>query len=124
MILYVGNAGHPPIFLWKRGSNMLETIRPRGMFLGRFPNINFDTKKFPLEAGDKIIIYTDGITETMNKKGELFGEERLTSFIEKWHHIPAEEFVERLLSHVQNCSERSGKGFDDDLTIIVIDLKK
>lgn len=124
MNLYVGNAGHPAIFLWKCCSNMLEAIRPRGMFLGRFPNIDFVTEKHPLEAGDKIIIYTDGITETMNKKGELFGEERLASFIEKWHHIPAEEFVERLLAHVQNWSERSGKGFDDDLTIIVIDLKK
>lgn len=124
MTLHVGNAGHPAIYLWKWGAHTLKAIRPRGRLLGRFPNIDFATEKYSLEAGDKIIIYTDGITETMNKKGELFGEERLASFIEEYHHLLANDFVERLLLHVQNWSERGDKGFDDDLTLIVIDLKQ
>ncbi|MBP7583530.1 MAG: SpoIIE family protein phosphatase [Spirochaetes bacterium] len=122
MKLCSGNAGHPSLYIWNNDGGRLVEIRPRGMFLGRFTDIQCVTEETDIRPGDKIVIYTDGITEAMNRRGELFGEKSLEDFIRGWHGLPAEEFIARLLDHVRAWSGRSDDGFDDDLTIIVIDV--
>jgi serine phosphatase RsbU (regulator of sigma subunit) len=122
MKMYVGNAGHPSLYLWKNSGERLVEIRPRGMFLGRFDEIYCVTEEAELERGDKIVIYTDGITEAVNRRGDIFGDESLESFIRQWHRLPAGDFITRLLDHVRDWSGRGPESFDDDLTIIVIDV--
>lgn len=79
-ITYVG-AGHEHILVFRKSSGQLETIVSGGTALGMVPDISAMAKEIeiPLEIGDLVVLYTDGITEAKNKQGELFGLERIKS---------------------------------------------
>lgn len=68
-------------------------------------------------TGDVFLFYSDGITETMNPSGELFGEERLISFIRENHRYPAGVIGKRLLKVVEAFREKEAAS--DDLTLVI-----
>ena len=78
------NAGHnPPIFLGRPGNGEHKFLRERsGMVLGAMPGLKYRLHNVHLSPGDMLYLYTDGITEQPNGKGELFGEDRLLFAIE------------------------------------------
>jgi sigma-B regulation protein RsbU (phosphoserine phosphatase) len=68
-------------------------------------------------------MYTDGITETANLSGDLFGEERFKAFIKEYSHLPADRFADSLLHDLAAWSGRkAGRAQEDDLTLIVVDI--
>jgi len=73
------SAGHEHILLYKHVSKTIETIQSGGFMLGMLPDIDkfLDEKEIKLEVQDKILLYTDGITEAENKSGDRFGLSRL-----------------------------------------------
>ena len=73
------NAGHnPPIFLGRSGNGESKFVRERsGMVLGAMPGLKYRLHNVHLSPGDMLYLYTDGITEQPDGKGELFGEDRL-----------------------------------------------
>ena len=73
------NAGHnPPILIERPGNGEHKFLRERsGMMLGAMPGLKYRLHTVHLSPGDMIYLYTDGITEQPNGKGELFGEDRL-----------------------------------------------
>ncbi|MBO4285833.1 MAG: SpoIIE family protein phosphatase [Bacilli bacterium] len=77
----LGNAGHnPPLF--KHHSKKFDYVKlPTGFVLGGFPDTKYKSVSRKFQRNDILFIYTDGITEAMNEDGELYGEERLQSFL-------------------------------------------
>jgi sigma-B regulation protein RsbU (phosphoserine phosphatase) len=74
--LVYANAGHnPPIVL--RASGRVECLTDGGPVLGLFDDVAFATGTLHLAAGDRLLLYTDGVTETRNADGEEFGDERM-----------------------------------------------
>lgn len=74
------NAGHNPPLLYRNGSKGEETIQwlmPNGPAIGLVEEFEFQESSAQLEPGDTIILYTDGVTEAVNNRGEDFGRERL-----------------------------------------------
>jgi serine phosphatase RsbU (regulator of sigma subunit) len=69
-----------------------------------------------LQVGDLVFLYTDGVTETPTPLGELYGENRLKSFIEKNQGIPVETLADELLKDLVRFSEDTSQF--DDITII------
>ena len=83
-ITYV-NAGHnPPILLRADEQDGYLRTRP-GLVLGAMPGIKYRSQEVTLAPGDAIYLYTDGVTEQTNAQGEMFGEDRLLSFISFGH---------------------------------------
>jgi len=81
---YVG-AGHEYILIYRKATGQVEAIPSGGTALGMIPDVSKTVKEIdlPLELGDMVVLYSDGITEAKNKEGELFGVERIkTSFRE------------------------------------------
>ena len=77
----LGNAGHNPP-LYKHHNKKFDYVKlPTGFVLGGFPTTKYKGVSRKFERNDILFIYTDGITEAMNEEGELFGEERLQSFL-------------------------------------------
>jgi phosphoserine phosphatase RsbU/P len=72
----------------------------------------------PLGAGDVVLLFTDGVTEAMNKAGETFGEERLAALIEEHGDLPFEELRERILREIRAFV--GGAGLHDDLTLVLL----
>jgi len=120
---YAG-AGHPPLLLWRKSSGSVVEVLENGIFLGPFHNSTYSAVPLSLEAGDRIILYTDGIVEAKNSSREEFGMERLKEMVEENHALPADRFADAVLDGVACWSETiSGPSQSDDITLLAIDFK-
>ena len=112
------NAGHnPPLLVRKSGS--FERLSDGGTVLGVFPDSQYDQGELSLESGDRLIFYTDGITEARNPAGDEYGEEQLAAAAIASRTDPAEVMKESLLADVNAFT---GGHFDDDATLIVVGI--
>jgi sigma-B regulation protein RsbU (phosphoserine phosphatase) len=81
------NAGHPPPFLARAGEGRvhemgLHSLDRTGMAMGVVEDTDWEQRTVSMEAGDVLVLYSDGITEAHNAQNELFGEPRLIQAIE------------------------------------------
>jgi phosphoserine phosphatase RsbU/P len=112
------NAGHnPPLLVRKSGS--FERLSDGGTVLGVFPDSQYDQGELSLEFGDRLIFYTDGITEARNPAGDEYGEEQLAAAAIACRTDPAEVMKDMLLA---NVNAFTGGHFDDDATLIVVGI--
>lgn len=110
------SAGHIPQFLFNE--NEIIKLESTGTILGTFEDITFDTKEIQLKSKDKILLFTDGVTE-ISSPTELFGSKRLEDFIELNKHTEITTVVNNLMSEITNFSNNN---FSDDTTILGIEF--
>jgi sigma-B regulation protein RsbU (phosphoserine phosphatase) len=109
------NAGHPyPILMSGDHTHMLEG---GGAVLGVFPDWSYEDSIVKLRAGDRLYLFTDGITEATNKSGKEFEEASIAAFANANGTLTAKELNGRLLAQV---SVFCGAQFQDDATLLVI----
>jgi sigma-B regulation protein RsbU (phosphoserine phosphatase) len=122
-LTYAG-AGHPPLLLWSGSSEGVRAVLENGLFLGMFSSATYSSVELPLRAGDRILLYTDGIPETTNPSGVEFGAEGFRQFLEREQSISADHCADRLLEELSRWSDRdSAEDLDDDITIVAIYVK-
>ena len=110
------NAGHnAPIVAHKDGSH--DRLREGGGILGVFPVQAFDMGVYDLVAGDRVLLFTDGVTEACNPEGEEFGDARLLQLLEENRELSAEDLQRKILSVV---AEFCRGHWHDDATLIAI----
>jgi CheY-like chemotaxis protein len=78
---YAG-AGHPPIILYDRAKRSARALQHNGLFLGMFPGGKYSSVRLPIAAGDRCVVYTDGIAEAPNPSGEEFGLDGLLKIVD------------------------------------------
>jgi sigma-B regulation protein RsbU (phosphoserine phosphatase) len=88
-----------------------------GIVLGLFPENHYDQGEAQLRAGDRLLFFTDGITEAANDAGELFGEERLLRLLVEHRRQTASELLKTILGAV---TDFSGGSFQDDVTLVAL----
>ncbi len=116
-------AGHCPPLVVRRSSGNISGLAPRGRALGmNLGPANYETIRLPLEDGDRIFLYTDGVIEARNPRGEYYGEERLIGFLRNEITLPLSVFCEKLLEDIEEFS--AGFPRSDDITFIVIEAIK
>jgi len=109
------NAGHPyPILVRAGGSRPLDQ---GGAVLGVFPSWNYQDSSINLQSGDRLLLFTDGITEAENPQGEEFGVGRIAAFAKEHAAYSAAELNEWLFTRV---SDFCGAQFQDDATLLVL----
>jgi sigma-B regulation protein RsbU (phosphoserine phosphatase) len=114
-------AGHPPALLVSRDGTVDE-IAENGVMLGHFPNWPYASIERAFAAGDRLILYTDGLIEASDAHGDFFDCDRLRAFAGRRSNGGADAFAGALVSHVREWSGRGERrGFDDDVTIVVVD---
>jgi sigma-B regulation protein RsbU (phosphoserine phosphatase) len=115
-LIYV-NAGHVPPFILRRGG--IEMLREGGMVLGPSPDALYQRGFTRLEAGDVLVLYTDGITEcTHHSTGEEFGLARLQRLVRRHAARPAAEIVDLVFQAVSRYAG-SGQPVDDQTLVVV-----
>ena len=88
-----------------------------GTILGPFPNAIYENTALDIAKDDRLVLYTDGITEISNKTGELFGGDRLEALIKACSSYSADRAADLFIEHLSKWSDRSrGTSLDDDLT--------
>jgi phosphoserine phosphatase RsbU/P len=120
---YAG-AGHPPLLLWRKPEGRVSELVQNGLMLGFFPDAMYSTGEIPLESGDRIILYTDGIIEATDNSEEEYGMDRLKQFVETDKGSSTDKFAKALLGEVSRWSTNSaGQVQKDDITFLVMDFK-
>ena len=114
-VFVFSNAGHPsPLLL--RGNGDLECLDRGGSIIGLGGLVPFESGKVVLSGGDKIVLYTDGITEHRNSDGEFYGEERLISSFHKNLSEPIRGCLKGLLKDVMWFGRQNDP--EDDISIL------
>lgn len=110
------SAGHNPPFVVRRDGSH-ERLGEGGLVLGVFANQTFQSGTAKLQGGDRLILYTDGVTEACNSEDEEFGEGRLLRVLQQNAASSAVEIQKRIL---QSVTEFSRGPWQDDATLLVI----
>ena len=114
--LCYSNAGHNPPILVRADGTAIE-LRVGGGVLGLFSDWTYEQTQLKLESGDRLVLYTDGITEVESPHSEEFGMERVKEIMVRHRAGSAEEIQRSLMQAVtHHCEER----FHDDATVVVI----
>jgi sigma-B regulation protein RsbU (phosphoserine phosphatase) len=114
-------AGHPPLLCWRNCSGGLERVESNGLLFGISPDSDYPVCEVPLEALDRIVLYTDGLTEPENAAGEAFGDRRLERVTRENRSLPAAELSRELLLELRKW-QPAGVSQQDDITLIVVDV--
>lgn len=118
----VVNAGHlPPMIRNREGTVPLISKEDTCMPLGISPQQSFKEVTVNLEPGDTICLYTDGITESMNNKNEIFGRKKLNEFIEEGPE-DLEDLINGLVAEVEKFSQY--RPHSDDICVVGIQRLK
>lgn len=112
------NAGHnPPMLL--RSDGTIEELSIGGLVLGILdPSLPYDEGAVCCHIDDMLVMYTDGVSESMSENAEEFGEERLRNLVLEMDDCTAEEGVRRIISAVQEHAGDAPQS--DDITLLVV----
>jgi serine phosphatase RsbU (regulator of sigma subunit) len=119
MELRYANAGHNAGIVYRDGE-VIELNEGGGVYAGIVKDFNYCETVININKGDRVILYTDGIIETMNESGVIFNTSRLIQLIVDCGNYPAERFVEALLEEIKDF--RGTAQVMDDIAILVADL--
>ena len=114
------NAGHNPPYI-KRKSDALEILDQRhGPVIGALEDLAYRETKISLNQGDRLIMFTDGVTEAMNSGKELFGDRRLTGLLQTIGAEKVESLIHQTLSQVTEFAGDADQA--DDITILAVEF--
>jgi predicted ester cyclase len=114
--LSYANAGHDMPYLRRRGGNC-EELRARGMPLGLMPGMDYEQKEIVLDGGEAALLYSDGLVEAHDPKGDMFGFPRLRSFVSR--HGEEEPLGDSLLEELYSFVGEGWKQ-EDDITLLTL----
>jgi sigma-B regulation protein RsbU (phosphoserine phosphatase) len=115
-VLTYTNAGHNPP-LWIHNGQCAE-LRGGGTFLGADPECEYHVSTVALTAGDVVVFYTDGLSESRNPEGLMLGVNPIRDVVLENSRLPADQIVERLLERSRQFTQRDS--FRDDVTLLVL----
>lgn len=113
------NAGHnAPVLVRQDGS--YERLETGGLVLGVNPKADYEQGNLDVASGDRLVLFTDGVTEAVNAKGEEYGEQRLLHLLIESHRLGATALQETVVDSVKRFS---GGRLKDASTVVVAAMK-
>lgn len=111
------NAGHTPALLFRK-DRPPENLRSSGLPIGALDIFEWKENTVQIMEHEFLLIYTDGITETVNPEGEIFGEARLKHFVDAHKDEPPDEIINLILEETKLFS--GDASVTDDITLMII----
>ena len=111
-------AGHPnPLYQGKTA--WPELLGSGGFPVGMLPDISYDSVEFELNSGDRLMLYSDGVTECMRQGDQAWGDDRLIAFVEDQRESDLHAVMTGLKE--QLCDWRGDEQFDDDVSVLMLE---
>lgn len=118
--LKYASAGHPPALLLRAAGTRWTTLDVEGVLLGIRKEARFAEARLDMQTGDIVVFYTDGVTETRNDAGEMFGCDRLADAVVSHRAEDPEMMVDAVLAALDRYSGAAPR--EDDVTIVIMKL--
>ncbi len=115
----VSQAGHPNPFWMQRQCRTVKRVEGKGVPVGMMPHQCYESVTFQLAPGDRLFLYSDGITECENVTSEQFGEHRLEQVLSSTFDDSLSRSVTVIDQTIRNWKQQDA--FDDDLTYLVLE---
>lgn len=112
----VANAGHPPLLVGRADRRVVQS-EEHGLLLGILPDASYASSQIDLRDGDCVLLYTDGIPETQNARGDFLDMDRIRGWLASPDARDAGGFADAALQQLRRW--RGGAAFDDDVTFVV-----
>jgi hypothetical protein len=120
--LAYASAGHPPPIV-RRVSGELASLDRGDLAIGFSPTARYSTYREPLQAGDCVLLYTDGVTEAEGRDGAFFGDRRFADVVAGSAPGTPVALVDALLRELTRWKARPGDELADDVTIVAVAIE-
>ncbi|RKX22907.1 MAG: hypothetical protein DRP35_00760 [Candidatus Zixiibacteriota bacterium] len=117
------NAGHVPGLFWDNEKKIVVELPEGGTIVGQFHGIPFKQGSRRLKAGDRLFVFTDGLTESEDADGQLFGRERAEQVFYHEIGLPPKEFCSKVREWIDKFAEGAKEESIDDFTILQVEVK-
>ncbi len=118
----VASAGHNPMIYWRKKTRKCHMINPKGIAIGFDKGPVFENtlqeQRFPLEPGDRLVVFTDGVVEAMNEDNEEYGDDRLLRLVLEHAECTSGKFINLVVQDVEAFSGNAPQS--DDITILTL----
>ncbi|QDV17941.1 Phosphoserine phosphatase RsbU [Gimesia panareensis] len=113
------SAGHEPACLLTATGEISDS-ETTGLLVGIEKEASWNTISLQLKQGDRLLMLTDGVSETHNPAGEMFGRKRMAALFKECQHLPVAETAEQIRSQLSHF--RAGGAQQDDITILLLEM--
>jgi len=121
-VLAYASAGHPPILLLST-SGEIKSLDEGGLVLAFTPTAAYSNASVPMNHGDRLLLYTDGLIEAADARGAFFGDERLAESLRRGATLDLPHLVAHLTADL-NAWRGPGSPLTDDVTLVAVSLLK
>jgi sigma-B regulation protein RsbU (phosphoserine phosphatase) len=111
------NCGHNPPLIKRSGCDFEYIKLDSNIVLGAMPDVDFNIKEIDFDSDDEIFMYTDGVTEALNKEDKLYGEDRLKQMLNTNKNLSIRKICEKLKEDIKNYSQDVEQS--DDITMLI-----
>jgi serine phosphatase RsbU (regulator of sigma subunit) len=120
--VHYARAGHCPLLYYSAAKSKAEYFKDKGIALGMVKNRSYsnfiEANEFQYQRGDIMVLYTDGVTEAKNAKGDEFGYERLADVLLEVKEMAPKQIQEHLIRRLYEFSGTSN--INDDYTTMIV----
>ncbi|MFA5518797.1 MAG: SpoIIE family protein phosphatase [Spirochaetota bacterium] len=122
MTITFSNAAHWPMYLIKENGKLIY-LTVKGRLIGLLEDTEYNNATMPVESGDRLIFFTDGLLEERNSSNEAYGEKKLESLLIELRDLPPARVIDECFMDIYSYSGNyNTEGFEDDVTMIVVDI--
>lgn len=115
------SAGHPPTLVWRAADGTVAPAGGTGPLIMSLAPAEYPVTEVPLAAGDRVLLYTDGVVEAMRADGAMFGADRLSALVANVQGGP-EALLSAVIEALAGFAGRRTEGFDDDCTLVALEV--
>ena len=116
------NGGHNPPYWCKANGETVRIDATGDLLLAALPQTAYHERQITLRRGDKLFLYTDGVTEAMRPDGEMFGDQRLEAILTAQNRLPPKQLVEEVKAAVARFAA-DAEPFDD-ITMLALECRR
>jgi serine phosphatase RsbU (regulator of sigma subunit) len=115
--LVYANAAHPPFLLHECRSGKTIVVEQPSNLLGAMPNMQFEESRIQVSPGDTLFVYTDGLTDRVNRKGEFYSIDRVAAVLDDACRADVEAVYDAIYADVSDFA--ATEEFKDDIAFVV-----